>query len=110
MIIYRNFQFGWFIIIASDIAFAGAAVFETKRLYVSESDQQSLVNSIMLVMDVSLATVLLVLAILMVWRLVDLFRRNGQWARHMAGAQAAPQATTTIESPRPSPRGQEATR
>jgi hypothetical protein len=72
--------FGWFIIIASDIAFAGAAMFETKRLYVLESDQQTLVNGIMLMIDASLATVLLVLAVLMVSRLVDLFKRNGKWA------------------------------
>jgi hypothetical protein len=76
--------FGWFIIIASDIAFAAAAVFETKRLYVLESDQQSLVNGIMLVLDVSLATVLLVLGVLMVWRLLDLFKRNGRWAEELA--------------------------
>ncbi|MGE5262946.1 MAG: hypothetical protein ACM3S0_06160, partial [Acidobacteriota bacterium] len=73
-------RFGWFIIVASDIAFAGAAMFETKRLYVLESDQQTLVNGIMLVIDAGLATVLLVLAVLMVSRLIDLFRRNGRWA------------------------------
>jgi hypothetical protein len=76
--------FGWFVIIASDIAFAAAAVFETKRLYVLESDQQSLVNGIMLVLDVSLATVLLVLGVLMVWRLLDLLKRNGRWAEELA--------------------------
>ncbi len=78
--------FGWLIIIASDLAFAGAALFETKRLYVGESDQQSTVNAIMLMMDASLATVLLVLAVLMVARLIDLFRQNGVWKKELAEA------------------------
>jgi hypothetical protein len=72
--------FGWLIIIPSDIAFAAAALFSTKRLYVAESSQQPLVDAIMLTMDAMLATVLLTLAALMVWRLIDLFSRNGKWS------------------------------
>jgi hypothetical protein len=73
--------FGWVVIIASDVAFAAVTLFETKRLYVSEAGQQPLVDISMIVSDVGLATVLVALACLMVWRLVDLFRRNGRWAK-----------------------------
>ncbi|MCX6027999.1 MAG: hypothetical protein NT169_01700 [Chloroflexi bacterium] len=72
--------FGWIVIVASDIAFAAVSLFETKRLYVTEASQQPLVNLTMLVTDAALCTVLIALAALMVWRLVDLFRRNGRWA------------------------------
>ena len=73
--------FGWAVIVASDVAFAAVTLFETKRLYVSEAGQQPLVDISMIVSDVGLATVLVALASLMVWRLVDLFRRNGRWAK-----------------------------
>ncbi|MEW5719921.1 MAG: hypothetical protein AB1817_14930 [Chloroflexota bacterium] len=75
--------FGWLIIIPSDIAFAAAALFSTKRLYVAESSQQPFVNAIMLTIDTALATVLLALAALMVWRLIDLFSRKGKWSDEM---------------------------
>lgn len=73
--------FGWFIIIPSNIAFGAAALFSTKRLYVAESAQQPLVDTIMLVTDAALATVLVTVAILMLWRLLDLFAREGKWLR-----------------------------
>jgi hypothetical protein len=72
--------FGWLIVIASDLAFGAVALFETRRLYVSEIGQQSLVDTVMLLTDAGLATVLIALAALMVWRLVDLFRPKGRWA------------------------------
>jgi hypothetical protein len=75
--------FGWLIIIPSDIAFGAAALFSTKRLYVAESSQQPLVDAIMLTIDAALATILLTLAALMVWRLVDLFSRKGKWSEEM---------------------------
>lgn len=73
--------YGWLIIIMSDLAFASATIFSMKRLFVSESEQQSLVNTVMLLMDVGLAIVLVVLAIFMLWRLYDLFREKGYWAK-----------------------------
>ena len=73
--------FGWVVLIASDVAFAAVTLFETKRLYVTEAGQQPLVDATMIISDVGLATVLIALAALMVWRLVDLFRRNGRWAK-----------------------------
>ena len=68
-------------LLASDIAFAAVTLFETKRLYVTEAGQQPLVDATMIISDAGLATVLIALAALMVWRLVDLFRRNGRWAK-----------------------------
>jgi MFS family permease len=75
--------FGWFVIVASDVAFGAAAFFATKRLYVSESAQQPLVDAVMLMVDAGLATVLVALAILMVWRLLDLFRKDGWWKKEL---------------------------
>lgn len=80
--------FGWLIIIPSNIAFGAAALFSTKRLYVAESSQQPLVDAIMLITDAGLATVLVTLAVLMVWRLIDLFTRNGKWS-HEAREEVA---------------------
>ena len=71
--------FGWLVILGSDLAFAAVTVFEVKRLFVSEADQQPVVNWTMALADIVLVVVLLMLAGLMVWRLADLFKRNGQW-------------------------------
>lgn len=75
--------FGWLVIIPADIAFGAAAFFATKRLYVTEVSQQPLVDGVMLVTDAGLATVLVALAALMVWRLVDLFTKNGRWSKEL---------------------------
>ena len=60
-----------------------------KRLFVAESEQQALVNVLMLLMDMGLALVLITLAIFMGWRLYDLFRKNGNWSNEMAEAKKA---------------------
>jgi hypothetical protein len=73
--------FGWLVIIGSDVAFGAVTVFSMKRLFVSEWAQQSVVNWSILFADVGLITVLLVLAALMAWRLIDLFKREGRWSR-----------------------------
>jgi len=75
--------FGWGIIIFSDLAFGAVAVFETKRLFVSELNQQTLVNISILLTDIGLATVLTLLAALMIWRLIDLFKRRGRWHKEL---------------------------
>ncbi|MBI5034693.1 MAG: hypothetical protein HZB51_29575 [Chloroflexi bacterium] len=75
--------FGWFIIIASDVAFGAAAFFATKRLYVDEASQQPLVDVTMLMIDAGLATVLATLAIFLLWRLIDLFKRDGRWRKEL---------------------------
>ena len=76
--------YGWSIIVLSDIAFASVTVFEMKRLFISEAEQQPLVNALMYAMDFGLAMLLLVLAIVMVWRLFDLFKRKGRWAEELS--------------------------
>lgn len=76
--------FGWLVLIAADTAFAAVSLFETKRLFVSEAGQGPLVDIIMLVTDAGLATTLVALAALMVWRLCDLFRSRGRWAQEAA--------------------------
>jgi hypothetical protein len=76
--------FGWVVLIASDTAFAAVALFQTKRLFVSEAGQGPLVDITMLIADAGLALTLVVLAALMVWRLIDLFRSRGRWTQEAA--------------------------
>ena len=66
--------YGWSIIILSDIAFAAVTIFEMKRLFISEAEQQPLVNVLMYAMDFGLAMLLVLLASMLVWRLVDPLR------------------------------------
>jgi hypothetical protein len=76
--------FGWVLILASDVAFGSATVFELKRLFVTEAEQQPIVNWTMLLIEIGLALVLLGLAAFMVWRLVDLFKRQGRWTTELS--------------------------
>lgn len=75
--------FGWIIIIGSDIAFGAVTIFEMKRLFITEYEQQPLVNILMLLTDIGLAAVLIILGIFLSWRLVDLFQSNGYWKREL---------------------------
>ncbi len=75
--------FGWLVIIGSDIGFASVTIFSMKRLFVTESAQQPLVNWTMLLADLGLALVLVVLAMLMLWRLFDLFKKKGRWTEEL---------------------------
>jgi uncharacterized membrane protein YfcA len=76
--------FGWLVILGSDLAFGAVTFFSMKRLFVTESAQQPLVNWTMLLADLGLALVLVVLAMLMLWRLFDLFKQKGHWAEELA--------------------------
>ena len=76
--------FGWMLIIGSDIAFGSVTIFSMKSLFVEKSAQQSLVNTTMLLTDIGLAAVLVMLALLLIWRLYDLFQRKGHWATELA--------------------------
>jgi hypothetical protein len=76
--------FGWSIIIMSNLAFGAVTVFSMKRLFVTEAEQQGLVNWTMLLADIGLATVLVVLAIFLVWRLYDLFQAKGRWVEEFS--------------------------
>lgn len=72
--------FGWLVILGSDVAFGAVTIFSMKRLFVLESAQQPVVNWTMLLADIGLALVLTVLALLMLWRLFDLFKKKGRWS------------------------------
>lgn len=75
---------GWVIIVGSDIAFASATIFSMKRLFVSEIGQQPLVNTVMLLIDFGLGAILILLAIFLGWRLIDLFTKDGVWSHEFA--------------------------
>jgi hypothetical protein len=84
--------YGWSIILLSDIALTSVTVFEMKRLFISEAVQQPLVNGLMYAIDFGLGLLLLLLAIVMVWRLFDLFKKKGRWteeAGHELSAEVA---------------------
>jgi hypothetical protein len=71
--------YGWLIILLSDLAFASVTIFEIKRLFITEASQQPLVNIVMLLADFGLGMLLVLLAMLLIWRLIDLFRKKGRW-------------------------------
>lgn len=83
--------YGWSIIVLSNLAFAAVTLFETKRLFVSEATQQPLVNTLMIIMDLGLALLLVVLAMVMIWRLFDLFRPKGRWWKEVEEDDLAPE-------------------
>ena len=71
--------FGWLVIIFSDVAFGAVTIYEMKRLIVDEGSQQPLVTRAILAGDIGVITLLVALAALMVWRLIDLFKKKGRW-------------------------------
>ena len=75
--------YGWAIILLSDIALGAVTVFEMKRLFISEAEQQPLVNLLMYLIDFGLGMLLVLLAVVMVWRLVDLFKPKGRWTEEV---------------------------
>jgi hypothetical protein len=95
--------FGWLIIIGSDLAFASATIFSLKRLFVSELAQQPLVDTVMLLVEIGLGTVLVVLAAFMLWRLFDLFAPRGRWRQelHQDGLAEAPSVPLSAGAPDP---------
>jgi hypothetical protein len=81
--------FGWLVILGSDLAFGSVTVFSMKRLAVEQTAQQSLVNWTMLLADVGLAAVLVILALFLLWRLYDLFLKDGRWSKELKIEQKA---------------------
>ncbi len=75
--------FGWVIILGSDLAFGAVTVFSMKRLFVQQTAQQAVVNWTMLLADIGLAGVLVIVAVFLLWRLYDLFLKNGRWAEEL---------------------------
>ncbi len=71
--------YGWLILLFSDIALGAVTVFEMKRLFIDEATQQPLVNGLMYAIDFGLGSLLVLLAVVMVWRLIDLFKPKGRW-------------------------------
>ncbi|RPJ24882.1 MAG: hypothetical protein EHM33_16325 [Chloroflexi bacterium] len=71
--------YGWSIIFLSDLALSAVTIFEMKRLFISEAEQQPLVNGLMYAIDFGLGMLLVLLAVVMVWRLIDLFKPKGRW-------------------------------
>jgi len=71
--------YGWALIFSSDIALSAVTIFEMKRLFISEAVQQPLVNGLMYAIDFGLGLLLVLLAFVMVWRLIDLFKSKGRW-------------------------------
>ncbi len=80
---------GWTIIIGSNIAFGAATIFSMKRLFVTEIEQQPLVNTTMLLIDFGLGAILVLLAIFMGWRLIDLFTKDGVWSNEFEAEKKA---------------------
>jgi hypothetical protein len=71
--------FGWIFIIGSDIAFGCMTIFSMKRLFVTEYYQQPVTDWTMLLTDIGLGALLVTLAVLLLWRLFDLFNKDGLW-------------------------------
>jgi len=76
--------YGWALLVLSDIALAAVTIFEMKRLFISEATQQPLVNGLMYATDFGLGSLLLLLAIMLTWRLVDLFKKKGRWKEEVS--------------------------
>ena len=81
--------FGWLVILMSNLAFGSVTVFSMKRLFVSEMEQQGIVNWTMLLTDIGLASVLTALAVFMLWRLYDLLRARGRWREDLRSDRKA---------------------
>jgi len=92
--------YGWLIIIGSNIAFASATIFAMKRLFVTEYEQQPLVNVVMLLMDAGLGLILVILAIFLGWRLIDLLRKNGVWRKEYSEEKRANAEADLVEQKR----------
>ena len=80
---------GWIIIIGSNLAFGAATIFSMKRLFVSDIEQQPLVNTTMLFIEFGLGAVLVLLAVFMGWRLIDLFVKDGVWSNEFEAEKNA---------------------
>jgi len=79
--------FGWAVIVLSDLAFGAALIYMLKRLFVPPWGEAPLINVTTLLMDAGLGGVLLALAALMGWRLIDLFTRRGRWRAELRESQ-----------------------
>lgn len=86
--------FGWVLIIGSDIAFGSMTAFSLKRLYITEYAQQTLVDTLFFLADIGLSAVLIILAVLLLWRLFDLSKKDGLWKRESDNPELEVQKTS----------------
>ncbi len=87
--------FGWILIIGSDIAFASMTIYSMKRLVVpNEVAQQGVVNTTMLLTDFGLGAILVSLAILLGWKLFDLFQKDGLWKKEAENPELEAEKTS----------------
>ena len=75
--------FGWLIIIFSDLAFLSVTIYGIRWMFVSESGEHLITDWTLLLTDIGLPIVLITLAALLVWRLIDLFRKKGVWIKEL---------------------------
>jgi hypothetical protein len=75
--------FGWIVIIGTDIAFASATLFSFKRLGLSEFGQQRFVDNLMVFIDIGLGLTLVFLAIFLIWRFIEMLKKNGSWKKDL---------------------------
>jgi hypothetical protein len=66
-----------------------------KRLFVTESAQQPLVNWTMLLVDIGLAITLVALALFLIWALSDLLKKDGRWSKD--DSESSPDEPTESE-------------
>jgi hypothetical protein len=89
--------FGWILIVCSDLAFAAITVFSMKRLFVEELFQEKVENWTFLLTDIGLSAVLLILALLLLWRLFDLFKGEGLWQKEYSNPELNVNRTAPAE-------------
>ncbi len=75
--------FGWLVILSSDLAFLSVTIYGIRWMFVSESGEHLITEWTLLLTDIGLPILLLTLAALLVWRLIDLFRKKGIWLNEL---------------------------
>jgi len=87
--------FGWILIIASDIAFAGATIYSLKRLFATELFDEPISKWTMIFIELGLGSILVMLAIFLMWRLIDLFKEKGRWKEEFANPELEVERTSS---------------
>ncbi len=85
--------FGWILIIGSDIAFASATIFSLKRLSIKAYNDEPITAKTMVLIDFGLGIILVALAMLLLWRLFDLFKKKGVWRKELESPELAVEKT-----------------
>ncbi len=78
-----RFWYGWLIIIFSDLAFLSVTIYGIRWMFVSESGENLISEWTLKLTELGIPIVLVVLAALMVWRLIDLFKNKGIWMKEL---------------------------